>query len=465
MDEGTGRYAGTAPRPGRVRGPRPVRPTTLPDARQGDDRSRRWDGPERVFDRVSAWVREHPLVVDLLLTAGLVVVLVGPELLYPIDERFLRATLAVALVLPVALRRVATRLAFVLEVVAGLLGLLLLGYGWLPASAAALVVVHAVVAYDSRRAGRLVLVVGVVSAVALVGRTYGFSSTGLGVLDLRPYILAGGGVLLVVAAWSIGHLTRVRASHERALAERARLLEAERDQQAVIATAAERARIAREMHDVVAHSLSVVVAQADGGRYAARADPAAAVRALETIAGTGRQALGDMRGLLGVLRQDEAARRTPQPGSGDVESLVAEVRAAGLDVRLEETGARRPLPPSPGLAVFRITQEALTNVLKHAGPQARALVRLRWLADAVEVDVLDDGRGAAATPGHPGGQGLVGMRERAALVGGRVEAGPMPGGGWRVRALLPDDAPPVAVPPPARTATGSAEPPAPVRTW
>ena len=319
-------------------------------------------------------------------------------------------------------------------------GLLVLaaGYESIPAAiVAVLVTVHSVVAHGSLRAGRLVLWVGLAAAAAAALR---FVALPFG--DVFTTVAAAAGIgLLVVASWSIGHLTRVRRAHETALAERARLLESERDQQAAIAAAAERARIAREMHDVVAHSLSVVVAQADGGRYAARADPAAATAALETIAGTGRQALADMRGLLGVLRHDEAARHTPQPGSGDLSDLVEDVRASGLDVRLEEEGQRRPLPPSPGLAVYRITQEGLTNVLKHAGPAATALVRVRWLRASVEVEVLDDGRGAGAATGAPGGQGLVGMRERAALVGGSVDVGPAPGGGWRVRALVPDHAP------------------------
>ena len=395
---------------------------------------RRPGGPEALFDRGAAWVREHRGLLDVLSTAVVYVLLVPTELL---TGRPLAFALGSALVVPLVLRRTRPHLTFALVAAAGLL-VLLSGLDTVPLGAVAvLVTVHAVVAHGSLAASRLVLWVGLAASLAAALR---FVAVGTG--DVVATVAAAGGCgLLVVASWSIGHLTRVRKAHESALAERARLLEAERDQQAVIAAAAERARIAREMHDVVAHSLSVVVAQADGGRYAAGADPAAAVTALETIAGTGRQALADMRGLLGVLRHDEAAHRTPQPGSGDLAALVEDVRASGLDVRLEEEGRRRPLPPSPGLAVYRITQEALTNVLKHAGPDATALVRVRWLRASVEVEVLDDGRGAGAPPGPPGGQGVVGMRERAALVGGSVDVGPAPGGGWRVRALVPDQVP------------------------
>jgi signal transduction histidine kinase len=173
-------------------------------------------------------------------------------------------------------------------------------------------------------------------------------------------------------------------------------MELERDQEMRLAATAERARIAREMHDVVAHSLSVVIAQADGGRYAGQADPAAATGALEAIASTGRQALTDMRALLGVLREDGAEEYAPQPDVAAIDQLVADVRASGLDVDLIVEGSPVPMPAGPQLAAYRIVQESLTNVLKHAGPASRAWVRLQWRPDALEVAVLDDGRGAAA---------------------------------------------------------------------
>ncbi|MDD9208027.1 histidine kinase, partial [Georgenia sp. 10Sc9-8] len=186
--------------------------------------------------------------------------------------------------------------------------------------------------------------------------------------------------------------------------------------------------------------LSVVIAQADGGRYAARSDPAAAERALTTISETGRSALADMRRILGVLRGsgtlDHAGERLPQPVDADLDSLVAQVRSSGLAVSVVRSGTARPLPPGVGLSVYRIVQEALTNVLKHAGPAARATVTLGWTPTSVVLQVEDDGRGAAATD-DGAGQGLVGMRERVALFGGWLDTGPRPGGGFRVRAAIP----------------------------
>lgn len=255
-------------------------------------------------------------------------------------------------------------------------------------------------------------------------------------------------IALVGFAWTLGDLMRTRRAYVAELEERARRLELERDQQARLARTAERARIARELHDIVAHSLSIVVAQADGGRYAGERDPAAALRSLDTIGTTGRDALAEMRRLLGVLRTadtqtddasdaDAGVAWAPQPGLEEVETLVGRVRASGLPVTLEIGGSGQPLPKGPGLAAYRIVQEALTNVVKHAGPTASVRVALRYEPDALRVDVVDDGRGAAASPPDGNGQGIVGMRERVAVYGGTLTAAPAPGGGFEVSALLP----------------------------
>lgn len=243
---------------------------------------------------------------------------------------------------------------------------------------------------------------------------------------------------LVLASWAIGLMRRARVVQIETLAERAARLELERDQQAQIATAAERARIAREMHDIVAHSLSVIIAQADGGRYAAATSPEAATHALTTISETGRDALADMRRILGVLRDDGqgAAALAPQPAQADLDALVAHVRDAGLAVSLVRMGTARPLPPGAGLTIYRIAQESLTNILKHAGPGANATVLLQWAPTSLVLQVDDDGRGAAAVS-DGAGHGLLGMRERAAMLGGSLSAGPRPGGGYRVRAEIP----------------------------
>jgi signal transduction histidine kinase len=216
---------------------------------------------------------------------------------------------------------------------------------------------------------------------------------------------------------------------DRRVSRRARLaaLEVERDQQAEIGAARERARIARELHDVVAHSLAVMVAQADGGRYAAPGDPDAAGRALAQIAETGRDALAEMRRLLGVLRAGEE--------SADLAGLVRRLAGAGLPVELEIEGPARELPAEVQLSIHRVAQEALTNVLKHADSPRRVQVVLRYLDSEVELTVRDDGRGTAAGDGR--GHGLPGMRERVALHGGTLHAGPRAGGGYEVRARLP----------------------------
>jgi signal transduction histidine kinase len=337
---------------------------------------------------------------------------------------------------PIVWRRRAPVPAAAVVTGAGLLELLVVP-DLLPADVAVLVMIYALAAYATRWASRAGLAAGLVGAV-LAGLRY-FSAEAS---DALPVTIGSMGVA-VVAAWALGDLRRARVQRLAALEERAHLLELERDQEMRLAATAERTRIAREMHDVVAHSLSVVIAQADGGRYAGRTDPEAAVGALEAIAATGRQALTDMRALLGVLRDGSGQEYAPQPDVDAVPALVDDVRASGLDVDLIVEGAPRPLPAGPSLAAYRIVQESLTNVLKHAGPAARAWVRLHWRPDCLELSVLDDGRGAAAAvaTGDGHGHGVVGMRERAQLHGGRLEAGPRPGGGFGVHASLPYGSP------------------------
>jgi signal transduction histidine kinase len=292
---------------------------------------------------------------------------------------------------------------------------------------------YALAAYGPPWAATLGLVAGAVGAYG-VASVIGLRTSGPDFVVIAVMVFA-----VVLASWALGQLRRMSRRDRDRLVERARLLELERDQEARLAANAERARIAREMHDVVAHSLSVTVAQADGGRYAGAADPAAALQALETISKTGRQALADMRALLGVLRDDEAQQRAPQPDAGQIPALVQQVGAGGLDIRFDVTGRPAPMSAGAGLAAYRIVQESLTNVLKHAGPGCKASVALRWRPDALEVWISDNGRGAGATvpTGGTPGQGLLGMRERATLYGGSLDAGPVPGGGFGVRAVLP----------------------------
>jgi signal transduction histidine kinase len=242
------------------------------------------------------------------------------------------------------------------------------------------------------------------------------------------------GWFLLGAAWGVGYALRGRQLQASALADRADRVERERVAQAQAAVAAERARMARELHDVVAHSLSVMVVQAQAAERVLEGEQPSAREALAAIDSTGRQALVEMRRLVGILRDDRELALAPQPGLGQLDVLLEQVREAGLPVALAVEGEPRPLAPAVDLSAYRIVQEALTNALKHAGP-ARASVAVRYRAADVELEVTDDGHGPL--DGHGGGHGLVGMRERVALYGGVLESGARNGRGFRVRARLP----------------------------
>ncbi|MFB4303122.1 sensor histidine kinase [Actinomadura sp. NTSP31] len=241
----------------------------------------------------------------------------------------------------------------------------------------------------------------------------------------------------VAGVWLLGLYMRTRRAYLASLEERAARLERERDTEVQMAMAGERARIARELHDVVAHNVSVIVVQSDGASFAIESDPGRAKRAMETISSTGRQALAEMRRMLGVLREsDTGGSYAPQPGVAQLSELVGQLRSSGLPVSLEIDGVPVEMSEGRQLTVFRIVQEALTNTLKHGGAKVTAKVGLHYFDDAVEIEVSDDGRGAAAISDGRG-HGLVGMRERVAVYGGDVEAGPRPGGGFTVRARIP----------------------------
>jgi signal transduction histidine kinase len=293
--------------------------------------------------------------------------------------------------------------------------------------AALLVALYAVAVSQPRRvalAAAAVLELGVILA-----------SLRWGSADLRGVVGLSG---LATAAYVLGASTGTRRALVASLHERAERLERERDQQGRLAAAAERARIARELHDVVAHNVSVMIALADGASYALDEDPARAKSAMRTASRTGRQALGELRRLLGVLRDsDGEAQFAPQPGLAQLDELLQDVRSAGVPVSYEVTGRPSgPLPPGLELAVFRIVQEALTNTLKHAGPGAEAQVRMLHGDDVLEVEVLDTGKPRAGTRSHDAA-GLRGMRERAAVYDGELSTGPAPDGGWRVQLVLP----------------------------
>jgi signal transduction histidine kinase len=237
-------------------------------------------------------------------------------------------------------------------------------------------------------------------------------------------------------AWVLGDSVRYRRAYYSSLEDRAARLERERDAQAQIAAAAERARIARELHDVIAHNVSVMVVQADGASYALDSSPERARQALGAIASTGRQALAEMRRMLGVLRSDDDTTGVvPLPGIGQLGELLEQTRASGLDVSFTVQGVPGPLPGGLALAAYRIIQESLTNTRKHGGPRASARVLLRYCEDVLMLQITDDGRGATVADGA--GHGLTGMRERVALYNGTLRTGPLRGGGYQVTARLP----------------------------
>jgi signal transduction histidine kinase len=412
-----------------------------------------------------ARLRRHPWLVDAALAAAL---LAGSANAYTGNVAVLPATLA--LVGAVAVRRRFPVAAYALALAIGTaqvivgIGSTFTGSPLQPtfADAGILVLLYTVAAGRPRRVSVPCLAACVVLFTAAVARWHPAGPERGQHLLQFVLVTALFYVLAPISAWALGDSMAYRRAYFAALEERAARAEAERDAQARVAAAAERDRIARELHDVIAHNLSVMVAQADGGRYAFDGDPERSRQALAEIGGTGRQALSEMSHLLGVLRTgEEAPALAPAPGVAEIAQLVAQAREAGMRVTQAVQGTARPVPGGLSLAMYRMVQEALTNVRKHAGPGTAAEVTLRYGQHELLVRVADDGRGTARAPaqrprhgdadqpGSTNGHGLAGMRERAAMYGGTVQAGPCPGGGFEVTARLPLTAvSPVTGPPP-----------------
>lgn len=335
--------------------------------------------------------------------------------------------LTAALALPLVWRRRAPRAVFgavaATAFVQWLLGVQLL------ADVALLVALYTVAAHAGRRG--VLVAVAVVEAGALLACLRWVAEEAF----LTPFVAV---TAMVVAAAVLGVNVRTRGDYLAAVEERAVRLEQERDQRARLAVAEERTRITREMHDIVTHNLSVMVALTDAALYAQHRSPDKATTAMVQISETGRQALTDMRRSLGVLRADEAdTDRHPLPGIAQLTPLTLQMDAAGLPTRLELHGDPTDVPATAQLTVYRLVQEALTNTLKHTPPGTHAKVRVRCSADTVAVDITDNGP-PPPRPGAvpPGGHGIAGMRERVAAYGAQVRAGPLPGGGWGVRTRL-----------------------------
>ena len=298
------------------------------------------------------------------------------------------------------------------------------GLAWAVVGMIAVYTVASIPEVPTRRVG-MILAVALVAAWILSDRNHVHFDAGVVI----------GYALFAAVPWFFGRTIGRRRERERGLEQRALLLERGAEHLARRAVEDERVRIAREIHDVVGHALGVIVLQADGAGRLLSTDPDESGRALATIGRTGREALDEMRRLVGLLRtSEEDPALAPSPGVAQLDALADQMRIAGLPVEVVVEGVAERLPPSVDLSAFRIAQEALTNVLRHAGP-ARARVLVRYREHAVEVSVEDDGRGPA--DGDGSGHGLMGIRERVAAFGGEMEAGPGPAGGFAVRALLP----------------------------
>lgn len=360
---------------------------------------------------------------DLLLACSLLplVLVVGRQDVVTETRPYLLAA-SVLLIAALAFRR-----RFPLSVLAATSALTLvqnmLGPQFTPTVIALLFAVYTVAAYSGRR--RLPAAVG---TFVLLNAPGVFGADGFGEIVARSVFVAA----IITAAYALGVNVRTRRAYLASLHDRAVRAERERDQESQIAAARERARIAREMHDIVAHNLSVMIALADGAAFAARSNAEQAEAAAKHVSATGRQALDEMHRLLSVLRSNgDDSPLAPQPGVAQIDELVNQVRVAGLPTAWTVTGEQFMLPPTVELAIFRVAQEALTNVLKHAVTPTSARLRLAYDDPQVTLEVLDDGAPVhAASTGH----GLSGMRERAVLFGGDVEAGPRVAGGWRVLA-------------------------------
>lgn len=392
---------------------------------------------QRLYD----FLRRHPTGVDsfwallLLMFSALSIAEGGSK-----GPTAVKIVAAFALCTVIALRRRAPEKMLLLAAAVGV-GQVVTGASADVSDFAMLVIVYTVASGGTRWASRFALIAGLLApSIATLRWPEPHQSVPSEVIATVfvtvPFLLA----------WVLGDSMRTRRAYWAQLEERAERLEKEREQQSRMAVTAERARIARELHDVVAHNVSVMVVQADGAAYVLDSSPEQAKQALETISGTGRQALTEMRRLLGVLRTEEGSGEggeyVPQPDVEQIGELVEQVRGAGMPVEFKVEGAPRPLPSGVELTAYRIVQEALTNTRKHGGPGVGASVQLTYFDDGLGLLVEDDGRGAQHELYESGGadgmgHGLIGMRERVGMVGGTLDAGPRPGGGFRISVLLP----------------------------
>jgi signal transduction histidine kinase len=379
------------------------------------------------------WVRVDAVLAVLFIAGGIAEVATEHRASVPGSQwdllRYV-AVLVVFVVLPWRRRYPEATLAVAL---AGNVVLSALGFQG-PAGLALMLTTYSVAVTSDRDRSRIALAVVVAGSLLAAVVDPGGPITGS--LISNP--------LSVLVAWVIGDNVRNRRDYARGQSERAAEREREREERILRAAADERLRIARELHDVVAHSMSIIAVQSGVGRMVIESQPDEARKALQVIETTSRQALHEMRLLLGVLRRPDEANSVlgPTPTLSDLDLLLGQVAQSGVVVRLRQEGVPRDLPPGVDLSAYRIIQEALTNIVRHVGP-ATAEVTIGYRAGEVDIEVNDDGghrpanAGVGAGGANTGGQGLVGMRERVALFGGDLTAGAVKGGGFRVVARLP----------------------------
>jgi signal transduction histidine kinase len=380
---------------------------------------------------LAIWLSRHPQIADAALAVVVTAIGVGSmEQLWHADRTLVEEPDALAYALAVLggatliwRRRAPLIVALVNSVFIGLY--FSLDYPPGPVGLSNMVAIYTLAAHRPRR-----LSVTVASALIVVA-SLGEIATGEELVDILVNIP------VFALPWAIGDSVQTHRRYLAHLEERAAGLEREREERERLAVANERARIAHELHDVIAHHVGVMVVQAGAARSVLDHRPADARRSLLAIEHTGRDALVELRRLVGVLREDDAtAARGPQPGVDDLPALIDTMRDAGVATQLEIDGTPVVLPPATELCVYRVVQEALTNTLKHSGA-AHASVRLQYGASTLTVDVEDEGRGIAVPNDVEGGHGIVGMRERVALFGGELQIGPKPEGGFAVRATIP----------------------------
>jgi signal transduction histidine kinase len=390
----------------------------------------------RIGDAIAGLRRVNPHAVDFVLALTFTVAAlwtvaerVGDENEFR-DDDFLGIALLLLQTVSIAARSVFPLGALIVSVAAISLHISI-GYQGVPAGTfSALIIVYSAASLTDTRQGILAALITFAGVTIYYATDRSDPGPVQAIVTYSTY----------AAGWGLGMYSRGRREYTNLVEEQASLLERERELQAREAVADERARIARELHDIVGHALNLIVIQSGGAQRVLQSKPELARDSLVSIESAGRQALTDMERMLGILRAtgevDDGL--SPQPGLGQVQQLAADVTQAGLPVDVVVEGTSRPLPPSVDLSAYRIIQEALTNALKHAGP-ARARVTIHHRPESLELEVSDDGRGARDGGGDDGreGRGLIGMRERVGMFGGELSAGPRPGGGFRVHVRLP----------------------------